>query len=182
MTVAIAKWTLAEYHQMIETGLLDDKRVELIRGEIVEMAPEGEPHAYFSTESGHYLSRLLGDRALVRPAKPITLPNQSEPEPDVAIVKPLGQEYLNHHPYPEDIFWVIEYSNSSLEKDLNLKSKVYAEVNIAEYWVINLRNQSLIVFRNPQAGGYASQTSYTTGTLTALAFPDVPISVSALIS
>lgn len=182
MTVAIAKWTLAEYHQMIETGLLDDKRVELIRGEIVEMAPEGEPHAYFSTESGHYLSRLLGDRALVRPAKPITLPNQSEPEPDVAIVKPLGQEYLNHHPYPEDIFWVIEYSNSSLEKDLNLKSKVYAEVNIAEYWVINLRNQSLIVFRNPQAGGYASQTSYTTGTLTALALPDVPISVSALIS
>lgn len=182
MTVAIAKWTLEEYHQMIETGLLDDKRVELIRGEIVEMAPEGEPHAYFSTESGHYLSRLLGDRATVRPAKPITLPNQSEPEPDVAIVKPLGQEYLNHHPYPEDIFWVIEYSNSSLEKDLNLKSQVYAEVNIAEYWVVNLRNRSLIVFRDPQAGQYMSQTSHTTGSLTALAFPDVPVSVSALIS
>ena len=182
MTVVVAKWTLAEYHRMIETGLLDDKRVELISGEIVEMAPEGKPHAYFSTESGHYLARLLEERATVRPAKPITLPNQSEPEPDIAIVKPLGREYLEHHPYPEDVFWLIEYSDATLAKDLNIKSSVYAEVSIPEYWVVDLKRRSLIVFREPQAGQYAARDSYTTGQLTPLAFPDVSIQVSSIIS
>ena len=182
MTVAVAKWTLAEYHRMIETGLLDDKRVELIRGEIVEMAPEGEPHAYSSSESGEYLADLLGKRAKVRYGNPVTLPNQSEPQPDLAIVQRLGREYLEHHPYPENIFWLIEYSDSSLSKDLTLKSKAYAEVNIAEYWVVNLRTQSLIVFRGLQAGEYTSQIAYTEGQITPLAFPDVSIPVSSIIS
>jgi Uma2 family endonuclease len=182
MTVAVAKWTLEEYHRMIEAGLLEDRRVELIKGEIVEMPPEGEPHAYFSTDAGHYLARLLGDHAMIRPAKPITLPNQSEPEPDVAIVKPLGREYLAHHPYPEDIFWLIEYSNASLKKDLDIKTQVYAEVGIAEYWVVDLKARSLLVFRAPQSGQYASCTPYTEGQITPLAFPDVSISISAIIS
>ena len=182
MTVVVAKWTLAEYHRMIETGLLDDKTVELIRGEIVEMAPEGKPHAYYSTESGHYLARLLGERATIRSAKPITLPNQSEPEPDIAVVKPLGREYLEHHPYPEDVFWLIEYSDATLAKDLNIKSSVYAEVSIPEYWVVDLKRCSLIVFRGLQAGEYTSQSTYTEGQITPLAFPDVSIPVSSIIS
>jgi Uma2 family endonuclease len=86
MTISIAKGQLKDYHQMVEIGLLDDCPVELLRGEIVEMSPEKEPHAYFSSEAGDYLTRLLGDRALVRHAKPITLPNDSEPEPDIAEV------------------------------------------------------------------------------------------------
>ncbi|MEL6939285.1 MAG: Uma2 family endonuclease [Cyanobacteria bacterium J06598_1] len=182
MTVAIAKWTLDEYHHMIESGLLDDRRVELIRGEIVEMAPEGKPHAYLSTESGFYLGKLLEPRASVRPAKPITLPNQSEPEPDVAIVKPLGREYLKHHPYPEDIFWLIEYSESTLAKDLNIKASVYAEVGIPEYWVVNLKTRSLIVFRDPKQGQYSSRADYTTGTIASLAFPDILIPISEVVS
>ena len=165
MTVAIAKWTLDEYHRMVETGLLDDRRVELIRGEIVEMAPEGKPHADFSTKAGNYLARLLGERAEIRPAKPITLPDQSEPEPDVAIVQCFDEEYLDHHPYPENIFWLIEYSDSTLAKDLNMKSSTYAEVGIPEYWVVNLKARSLIVFRDPQAGQYRSQSEYTTDTM-----------------
>jgi len=178
----IARWTLEEYHRMIEAGLLDDRRVELIRGEIVEMPPEGEPHAYFVSESGEYLADLLGKRAKVRYGNPITLPNQSEPEPDIAVVQRLGREYLGHHPYPENIFWLIEYSNSSLAKDLNIKTRVYAEVEIAEYWVVDLQTRSLIVFRTPKEGTYASRTTYTEGQLTPVSFPDVPISVSAIIN
>ena len=75
-----------------------------MQGEIVEISPEKEPHAYFSSKAGDYLTRLLCDRALVRHAKPITLPNDSEPEPNIAIVQRLEREYLTHHPYPEDIF------------------------------------------------------------------------------
>jgi Uma2 family endonuclease len=181
MTVAVAKWTLEEYHRMIEAGLLEDRRVELIRGEIVEMPPEGEPHAYFNSESGEYLIQLLGNRAKVRLSHPITLPNQSEPEPDLAIVQRLGSEYFSHHPYPENIFWIIEYSETSLKKDLNLKTQVYAEVEIPEYWVVNLKTQTLIVFRDPQSGQYTSCTSYKEGQITPLAFPDVSISVSSII-
>ena len=182
MTVAIAKWTLEEYHQLVDTGLLANKRVELLRGEIVEMTPEGEPHAYSSTESENYLVRLLGDLALVRPAKPITLPNsQSEPEPDLTIVQPLGREYRRHHPYPENIFWLIEYSESSLAKDLDIKTKIYAEVDIPEYWIVNLKNNTLIVFREPQSGQYTSRQDYTNGKISPLAFPDLTLDVSAII-
>ena len=102
-----AKWTLEDYHRMIESGVLDNKQVELLRGEIVEMAPEGEPHAYSISESGEYLMTLLGGLAKVRYGHPITLPDNSEPEPDIAVVQRLGRAYLTHHPYPENIFWII---------------------------------------------------------------------------
>ncbi|BAZ00666.1 hypothetical protein NIES37_46610 [Tolypothrix tenuis PCC 7101] len=182
MVVTTAKWTINEYHRMIAAGILDDRRVELLKGEIIEMSPEGEPHAYFSTEAGEYLSRILGDRATIRPAKPITLANNSEPEPDIAIVQRLGREYLNHHPYPENIFWLIEYSDSTLEKDLEIKSKVYAEAEIPEYWVVNLRKRQLIVFRDPQDGEYASKSTLTSGTIYPIAFPDIAVAVDCIVS
>ncbi|MEL6900119.1 MAG: Uma2 family endonuclease [Cyanobacteria bacterium J06606_4] len=181
MTVVVAKWTLEEYHAMVESGVLDNRRVELIRGEIVEMPPEGKPHASRSASAGEYLTLLLIEKAQIRPAKPITLPNQSEPEPDIAIVRRIETEYEDHHPYPENIFWLIEYSESSLSKDLNLKSKVYAEVNIPEYWVVDLKEQTLVVFRYPEDGEYTSCVSYTDGQLTALAFPDISIAVNRII-
>jgi Uma2 family endonuclease len=182
MTLAIAKWTIDEYHQMIAVGILNNRRVELLKGEIVEMSPEGEPHAYFSSVAGVYLIRLLGERAMIRSAKPITLANDSEPEPDIAIVQELGREYLEHHPYPENIFWLIEYSNSSLEKDLETKTKVYAEAGIPEYWVVNLKRRQLVVFREPIQGEYASKSTLSGGTIYSLAFPDVPISVDSIIT
>ena len=182
MTVTIAKWTVDEYHHIIATGILDERRVELLKGEIVEMSPEGEPHAYFSSEAGEYLTRLLGDRAMIRQSKPITLPNESEPEPDIAVVQRLGREYLEHHPYPEQIFWLIEYSDSSLDKDLQTKSKIYAEVGILEYWVVNLKKRQVVVFREPEDGEYASKVTLNGGTIYPLAFPDVAVSVDAIVS
>ncbi len=182
MTIATVKWTIADYHAMVAAGILNDRRVELIEGEIVEMAPEGEPHAYFSTASGNYLVHLLGDRALVRPAKPITLPDNSEPEPDVAIVQPLGREYLSHHPYPENIFWLIEYSESTLAKDLEIKRKLYAAAGIREYWVANLQTRQLIVFRDPQNGDYNSRMTLEDGAIAPLAFADLVVAVAAIIS
>lgn len=112
MTLTIAKWTINEYHRMIAAGILDNRRVELLRGEIVEMSPEGEPRAYFSSEAAEYLIQLLGNRAMIRSSKPITLTNDSEPEPDIAIMQRLGREYLEHHPYPENIFWLVEPAKS----------------------------------------------------------------------
>jgi Uma2 family endonuclease len=182
MVVTTAKWTIDEYHQMIAKGILDDRRVELLKGEIVEMSPEGEPHAYSSSEVGDYLRGRLDDKAKIREAHPITLPNHSEPEPDIAIAQPLGREYLQHHPYPENIFWLIEYSESTLDKDLEMKRQLYAEVNIPEYWVVNLKNRTLIIFRDPQDGDYASKLTLTEGTVYALAFPEIALAVEKIIS
>lgn len=181
MSSIAAKWTIDEYHRMVAAGILSDRRVELIEGEIVEMPPEGEAHAYCSHEASDYLTQLLGNRATIRQAKPITLPNESEPEPDVAIVQRLGREYRQHHPYPENIFWLIEYANSSLEKDLEKKSKIYAEVSLPEYWVVNLKKMYLVVFRDPLDGEYATKFTLTAGEIKPLAFPDVSVSVEQII-
>jgi len=182
MTVIAAKWTIDEYHHMIDAGILSSRKVELLKGEIVEMSPDGEPHAYCSHEAGEYLTNLLGKPATIRQAKPITLPNDSEPEPDIAIVQRLGREYREHHPYPENVFWLIEYANSSLEKDLEIKSKIYAEASIQEYWVVNLKKLQLVVFREPLDGEYATKLTLSAGTIQPLAFPDVSVSVTQIIN
>lgn len=182
MMLSTIQWTVEDYHQILKMGLLDDRPVELLAGEIVTMSPEAEPHAFFSRTAGQYLTRLLGDRALVSPAKPITLPNQSEPEPDLAIVQPLGREYLSHHPYPENVFWVIEYANTSLEKDSTVKYHIYAEAGIPEYWLVNLQTRELIIHRDPRGRDYGSKRTLKDGTISPLAFPDVTIPVETIIS
>lgn len=178
---AVAKFNVDDYHRMIEAGILDGRKVELLDGVITEMAPQGTPHAYYSDESGDYLTDLLGKRAKIREAKPITLGDNSEPEPDIAIVKPLGAVYLEHHPYADDIFWLIEYSDSSLRKDLESKAKIYARAGIREYWVINLQEGTLVVFSAPVDGEYRDEQILTEGILQPLAFPDLVVSVNRLI-
>jgi Uma2 family endonuclease len=182
MTLTTTKWTLVDYHRMIASGILSDRKVELLKGEIIDMAPEGEPHAYFSSTAGEYLMQSLGDRAMIRAAKPITLPNDSEPEPDLAIVQRLGREYLEHHPFPQNIFWLVEYSDSTLDKDLEIKSKIYAEVEIPEYWVVNLKKRHLVVFRYPQGGEYSRKSTLIAGTISPLSFPDLALSVDCIVN
>lgn len=180
MTVIPYKWTVDRYHRAIDSGLFDDQPVELLRGELIIMPPEREPHAYYNSEVGDYLRALLGSRAKIREAHPITLPNDSEPIPDLAIVKPLGTAYLEHHPYPNDIFWLIEFSNATLNKDLTEKRAIYAEAGILEYWVVNLKDQELKILRDLNSGNYITETTYKTGSVSPLAFADIQISVQRL--
>lgn len=141
MALSTVKWTIEDYHRIVDTGILEDRQVELLNGEIVVMPSEGPPHAAYSQAGADYLRALLGNHAKIREGKPITLPNSdSEPELDIAVVAPHPiAVYVQHHPYPEDIFWLIEFSNSSLNKDMEEKSRIYAAAGISEYWVINLR-------------------------------------------
>jgi Uma2 family endonuclease len=181
MTVTTYKWTIERYHRAIEAGIFDDQPIELLRGDLSLMPPEREPHAYYNTEAADYLRYLLGERVKIRDVKPITLPNQSEPAPDLAIVKPKGAIYLEHHPYPEDIFWIIEFAQATLSKDLNEKKEIYAGAGIPEYWVANLKSFQLKVFRDLQDGQYSTELTLTTGTIAPLAFPDVSVLVERLI-
>jgi Uma2 family endonuclease len=182
MTVTLAKWTIEQYHQMIESGVLDDQRVELLNGEIVEMPSEGVAHAHFNTKAANILRTAVGDRAEIRDAKPITLIEQaSEPAPDVAVIQPLDAIYATHHPYPENIFLLVEYAYSSLAKDKELKRKLYAKANILEYWIVNLVDRQVIVHRDPVDGDYRSIQTLTSGSIAMLAFPDVSIGVDRLL-
>ena len=100
----------------------------------------------------------------------------------MAIVKPLGAVYLEHHPYPADIFWLIEFSYTTLTKDLNEKKAVYGEAGIAEYWVVNLKDRELIVFRDLENGHYTTELSFRTGVVSPQAFQDVPLQVQRLMN
>ncbi len=173
--------SLEQYHRMIDAGIWDDRQVELLNGVVVEMSPEGMPHASRSTTAGEHLREVLGSQVQIREGHPITLPSGSEPEPDIAIVQRVQDNYLSHHPYPEDIYWVIEYSNTSLDKDLGVKADIYASEGIPEYWVANLKKNILIVFRDPVDGKYQSRQEFTSGTINPLAFPDVAIDVARLL-
>lgn len=182
MTVTTYKWTTDRYHQAIHAGVFDDQPVELLRGEIIIMPPEGEPHAYYNSEIGDYLRGLFGSYAKVREAHPVTLANDSEPIPDLAIVKPLGTAYLEHHPYPGDIHWLIEFSDATLTKDLTTKKTAYGESGIQEYWVINLKAKQLHVFKNLQDGRYTTENILKTGTISPMAFPNIKVQIARLMN
>jgi Uma2 family endonuclease len=176
----LAKWSVDEYHRMIEAGILRDRHVELLAGEIVEMSPETPIHYTTAKRGTKYLAELLSGKADVRFNGPITL-SDSEPEPDIAIVRLPESSYSDRHPAPGDIFWIVEVANTSLKKDLDLKAAIYATAAIEEYWVLDLSSKQLIVFRNPQAGKYIEEYTLAEGTITPLAFPEVSVSLNRLL-
>jgi len=179
MTLITAKWSLDDYHQMIESGLLAERSLELINGEIIEMSPEGVSHSFYCRGTAKYLRSILGNRAEVSEAHPITLPNDSEPEPDIAIVRTPDTLYQTRHPFPEDIFWLIEIANSTLAK-LGVKRDLYAQAGIPEYWVMNLQTSELVVFRDLIDNKYRSEICLNDGNISPLAFPDISIDISRL--
>lgn len=137
--VTTKRFTLAEYHRLIELGFLtEDDRVELIRGELVQMAAKGTRHSVCNTKLARDLERLVENLAVIRGQEPIILPTNSEPEPDVVIVRGQPDDYLLNHPYPKDILLLIEVSDSTLVYDQTVKLSLYAEAQIQNYWIMNL--------------------------------------------
>ncbi len=180
MTLITYKWSIAEWHELVNSGILEGKPVELLEGEIIEMSPEGIEHSYTNQSIADYLRELFPGQAYIRDAHPITLDN-SEPEPDIAIVRLPKDIYRQHHPYPQDIYWLIEISNKTLKKDLEQKIITYARNGIPEYWVIDLVNQKLLVHTQPQDNKYLKVVEYKTGIFTSLAFPDIEIDLEQLL-
>jgi Uma2 family endonuclease len=177
MTVATYKWTLERYHQAVAAGIFDEQSVELLKGELVVMPPEGEPHVVYLMSAADYLRSRLGSKATIREAHPITLADDSEPEPDIAVVAPPIGRYLAHHPYPEDVFWLVEFADTTLNKDLGIKQEIYAAAMIQEYWVVNLKVPHLKVFRDLTASGYGTELTLVEGAIAPLAFPTTQIEV-----
>ena len=178
--VSIFKWSIADWHELVESGILADRRVELLEGEIVEINPKEPMHSSTNYSVVEYLKELLRNQAVIREAHPITLDN-SEPEPDVAVVAVPYTNYFTRHPYSQDIYWVIEISNRTLKSDLEQKSVTYARNGITEYWVIDLVNKQLIVHTQPLNNSYSQVRCLAAGTVTPQAFPQIAIALDKLL-
>jgi len=155
-----------EYYRMAEVGLLSpDDRTELIEGEIIDMPPIGSRHAVAATLLPKRIIRALGDSADVRVQLPIRLLPRSEPQPDVAVVKPRSDAYRRAHPTAEDVHLLIEVSDATLRYDLEVKARLYATHGIREYWVVDLVNRRVVRHRAPRGAQYAQVDSLDTGEL-----------------
>jgi Uma2 family endonuclease len=162
ISTQIRPLTSAEYYQMMETGIIqEDERVELISGQIFTMAAKGVRHTICTRRLFKQLLALIGDRADVQSQDPITLPNNSEPEPDVVIAKLREDNYENSHPVPADIILVIEVSDTTLKFDREVKAPLYATSSINEYWIVNLIDNRLEVYRQPEDGIYTNVRIFT---------------------
>ena len=176
-------WTVQEYHLMSDLGILDPtERTELIAGQIVLMTAKGTPHVITLQLLATNIQAQLGKSALIRTQDPIRLDNFSEPEPDLAIVKGTILDYAEHHPVPEDIYLVIEVADSTLKQDCEVKDKLYARSHIAEYWVVDIQNRQVRIFRDPTPTGYGSQLILTeTHSVSPLAFPEIALSIASIL-
>jgi Uma2 family endonuclease len=181
MTVTTYKWSIKEWHKLVDSGMLEGKKVELLEGEIVTMSPEKPIHSSRIVKIADYLRDILRGVAQVREAHPVTLDN-SEPEPDIAIVRINENYYESRHPYPEDIYWLIEISNKTLKIDLEVKSKIYARNGISEYWVIDLTRKKLVLHAQPVNNSYSKIIEIVDGKISPESFSNLEINVERLLS
>jgi Uma2 family endonuclease len=175
------KLTVTDYHRMVTTGILTgDDHLELIEGDLIEMAPAGPEHADLVA----HIARIMRTQTtfLVREEKPVTLPEHSEPEPDIALVKP--QRYRNAHPYPTDVIMIIEVADASLDKDKKVKVPLYARFRIPEVWIVDVQGWAVECFwglpGDAEPTHYAHSKRAERGSITAETIPGVTLDLDEL--
>jgi Uma2 family endonuclease len=178
--VSRRRFTVDEYHRMIEAGIFNENnRVELIEGELIEMAAAGGRHiATVNDLTMWFAPRLLG-RAIVSVQNPVQL-SRSEPEPDVALIRPRPDRPRTAVPQAEDVFLIIEVSDASFGYDHGTKVPIYAAAGIPEVWVVDLVRRRVLVHRSPDGDLYREALVIDRGTLPPVAFPDLAISVDEI--
>ena len=175
-------WSIADYHQMIEAGILtSNDAVELLEGRIVQMSPQRPFHASCVQRCSNYLYEVLRGKAYIRMQLPVTLGNDSEPEPDIAVVRLNVDEYAHNHPVSKDIYLLIEVADTTLGRDRQQKSRIYAKNSILEYWILDLQKRQVFVFRRPENEVYQEELVLKSEeSIVLLTFPNLEISLAAL--
>lgn len=180
------RFTIDEYERMHASGVFEERgdvRVELLYGEVVEMNPPNPPHAFIVDKLNYWsIESTLGQDIWVRIQNPIGIPEfDSLPEPDVAWIK--KRDYSKTQPQPEDVLLLIEVSDSTLRKDRNLKSKLYAEAGIQEYWIVNVNDARVEVYRRPHGDRFQSLETYAVGEdVSPIAMPQVKLNVVDIVN
>ena len=184
----VRRWMRDEYRKMAEYGLFaPEERVELIEGDIVEMSPKRSSHSTSTTLAGDALRLAFGRGYTVRIQEPLALGPTSEPEPDVAVVRGMARDYRDEH--PSSALLIVEVAESSLTYDRTTKASLYAKSGVMDYWVVNLQDNQVEVYRDPvqrvdQPFGYGYSTAAiykSSETIAPLAAPDKIIAVNDLL-
>ena len=167
----------SEYHDLVERGAFDRERVELLKGMIIRMSPQGDEHVYAVTRLNNLLAVALDQRALVQVQCPIAVGPTSEPEPDLTVI-PL--DALDQG-IAERAHLIIEVANSSLATDRAEKLPLYAAAGFPDVWLVDVNGRAVFVHRAPTGDAWAEVFRVAVGgTLSLLAFPDVKVEVAAL--
>lgn len=176
-------FTVNDYEQMIRVGILkEDDRVELLKGEIVEMAPIGLRHAACVARLEHLLHEQLGRRAIVWVQNPIRLPNDSMPEPDVALLKWRDDFYTESRPTPDDVLLLVEVADTSLLSDRAAKVPIYADAGIRLLWLVNLAEDLVEGYSNPAGDRYTDRWQLSrNGSLTLPFDPGIILQVADIL-
>jgi Uma2 family endonuclease len=165
MGESVRRWTVAEYNRLSQAKVLaNDERTELIEGIIHVMSPMGPTHASTLFTVWKLLQDAYGAAQYVPSQVPVILSDLSEPEPDIIVARGSVRDYFNRPPSSPDILLIVEISDSSLQFDKNLKSVIYGRSGIPEYWVVDLYQHEIIVFKDPDtAAGYRSSAVISPG-------------------
>jgi Uma2 family endonuclease len=177
-------FTVAEYHKMAEAGILgEDDRVELLNGEIVAMSPIGSRHAGTVKRLLDQFIPLQGARRVILSVQdPIRLGEHSEPQPDLALLKPRPDFYASSHPGPEDVLLAVEVADQSAAVDREVKVPLYARWGIPEVWLVDLAEEQVEVFRQPSPHGYQDLRTLRRGEVVSpKAFSDLRLTVADLL-
>lgn len=172
-------FTVKEYHLMSETGILSETdRVELIEGEIIQMAAIGTRHATAVRRLNRLFHRLPEDTVIVDVQNPIQLSERTEPQPDLVLLRFRDDDYETAHPVPSEVLLLVEVADSTVDNDRDVKIPIYARSHIQEVWLVNLVENCLKVYRQPTPNGYSLILKLYAGQEVApIAFPDFTVSV-----
>jgi Uma2 family endonuclease len=176
-------FTRRQYHAMVEAGVINaGARVELIRGEIVVMSPINPLHASAVDRLTTVFTAALAGRVVVRVQSPFVVGDDTEPQPDLILLRPREDYYAAGHPQPKDIFLTVEVADTSLRYDRETKLPLYAAAGLADVWLLNLQDNLLEVYREPGPKGYRSLQRLSPGDqVSPLSFPDLILPVAALL-
>lgn len=176
-------FTVEEYHRLAQAGILgEDDRVELLEGEIVEMAPIGSRHAGTVNRLNRLLSHLVGDLAVVAVQNPIRIGEHSEPQPDLALLHPRPDFYASAHPQPADVLLLVEVAEATASYDREVKVPIYARAAIPEVWLVDLERERIEVFRQPSPQGYGEALTLGRGQrLSPLLLPHISLAVDDIL-
>lgn len=149
------RFSVEDFRQMTEAGILpEESGLEIVDGYLIEKMSIGSRHAGTVKKLNRKLGGLMAAQAIVSVQDPIHLNEYNEPEPDIALLKPREDFYAESHPTPADILLVIEVSDSTLEYDREIKKTLYAEAEINEFWIVNLRENTVEIYTSPKNGSY----------------------------
>lgn len=174
------KLDVGDYHRMADAGILgEDDRVELIDGELIDMAPIGQGHAAVVNGLNRALVIACGDKAIVSPQNPVRLDRLNEPQPDFAVLRPRADFYAaGDRPGPADVLLLVEVADSSLRLDRTVKLPLYARAGIAEVWIVDLKRRVLDAHRGPAGDVYGETTTHQAGDTLALALaPEIRVTL-----